>query len=685
MTGLRASSLGGPFGTPNRIHVLSFVILVAFLLVALPSEAIRASAAALDSADFCASARNKTGAVVISEGHEQYNVTWDALLRVCENLTVRFFVLFPMSEQHFYVQFCYQRWSSDSTTVYHWGPIELCFPPALLGYFPKELMDMLVDSGSGHKAGGGLYISDLTNDTKGWGSCRMDVRLLPGTPYVTRQDGEWIGNIIGIKKYTYVFYGSLGSYIPFLNYNYSQGWGVFYDSILTTQARGGMDWGFHRDIYHSLYVHSYPVYSGPFNDTGDPKLEATNNLLRNFRKIVASFVASGNPLRWLAAALSSPSDIVVALEPNSTASDRDLFEGRLRDVYYAFRNSRFPVRNPDVKDPRYLEQYIPALTGAPFPLQPNEFPQVLRDYPYADEVWATRPYLRQLEKNPFVNVVGIKEAMNVTTSAGETFSIFKVSVRGISAYQNDWKKLFQTGTLPTDHPLLKLLQDETICCAANKTQLLIAAAIDVVELAKVLPSAEARQMSVVSTVANVSWILPFKESVIPRWASHGLTRFSINRLGWRWTPFAETASSVGISEAVQYVRLLPLPVYPRCPRSSIRESNLMPTSSSMQLFESPSYQESWQEGAGYAMEAILDSALKLAGAAALRDGVSVSIPKILANLNPRTIVEAYIGTPLAPDVNMKALLDAAAAKNWPLAYSILHPTLNPERVAGKAL
>lgn len=445
-----------------------------------------------------------------------------------------------------------QKWTKESVVTYHWGPIDLCVAPAVLGYFPEEMMTELVEHGGKFLAGGGLYVSDKQIDTMSYGSCRLDVALTLGSPYVTVGDEGWIAELLGIEKYVEKYYPSLGGRFPLFNYHYISVWSVFYNASLTTNVTAGKEMAFHQDVFRTMFQTMYPVYSGIGSAAGGPKITAINSLIGNLREIVLGYIGSENPLRWLAALQQSPTDILGFLQPNATSRDWDLLEKLLVDSLNSKKKIDFPNSNRTLIDEQFLTYYIPILMGGPVPLTPAGYWEVIRDHPYTDEVWATGTYLRFLETSPFVDVVSIKETMNVTTSAGEKFSLSKVLVRGISAYrESDWKKLFQSGVLPSDGPLLKLLLDDTICCASNKTQLLIIDALRAIGS----KGPTVRGLSeVVSAAFNLSWVLPFKESAVPPWISRSLARFSFNDLPYYWNPAGDHAAYSGMAEAIQHVR-----------------------------------------------------------------------------------------------------------------------------------
>lgn len=438
--------------------------------------------------------------------------------------------------------------------MYHWGPIDLCVPPALLGYFPDSIMQFLVANGGGNVAGGGLYVSDSPQDTHYYGSCRVDVTLTPGTPYVDPTDNSWLAPLLGLSEseVKYVYPG-IGTRLPLLNHHYMLKWSVFYSASLTGNATGGVALNFHNDIFPTLFSSMYPVYNGTGSEVGGPKIRALNTLLQNARQIILSYMAAENPIRWVAAALRAHNDIRQVLQPNTTSRDWCLFESVFVNSWSVNSRLKLPPFNPGFDNPAFLELYVPALMGGPVPLLSENIPNVMRDYPYSEMVWATKPYLAFLEGSPFVNVVGIKETMNISTTANHTFSIFKVAVRGISAFESDWKKLFQLGFISNDHPILKLLLDDSICCETNKTQLLIATVLS--QLGRTATNASSSDTpEIVSLASHLSWILPFKDAVVPAWMSRSLLRFFLNRISYLWTKTESPMDFAGMSESIQHVR-----------------------------------------------------------------------------------------------------------------------------------
>lgn len=79
----------------------------------------------------------------------------------------------------------------------------------------------------------------------------------------------------------------------------------------------------------------------------------------------------------------------------------------------------------------------------------------------------------------------------------------------------------------------------------------------------------------------------------------------------------------------------------------------------------------WQTKASAALSDVIEPMLELGGRASLQDGVATDIAKLLSTVDVARTTNDYLvmwGSCYTP-----AALDAAASKNWPLAYSILFP------------
>lgn len=412
--------------------------------------------------------------------------------------------------------------------------------------------------------GGGLYVSDSLWDSIIYGACRMEVSMTTGTPYVSPSDDVWTAALLGVSTVDVKrYYSSLGRLFPLLNYHYSNDWSVFYSSDLTRRATGGTGFTYNTDLFNSLFNTMYPRYNDTWIQYDGPKLSLVNNFVQSMRQIVLSFIAAENPLRWLAAVQQSPDNYLHAIQPNASKDDWELFERVAANAWRVNRHLELPRYNDKTENAAFWEIYVPAIMGAPVPMTADSMFDVLRDYPYSEEVWATQTYLDYLEtENPFVNVVGVKETMNFTTSGNRTLSLFKVVVRGISAFQeSDWKKLFQLGVFSPDHPVLKLLTDPTICCEGNKTQLLVYNALRWLGHLQIRPVTPLPE-ELVEFYMRLSWILPFKESVIPSWMSRSLMRLFVNRIPYMEHRMEDFGDFLGMSEAVQYVRCAVLSAAP---------------------------------------------------------------------------------------------------------------------------
>lgn len=441
--------------------------------------------------------------------------------------------------------------------MYHWGPIDECVIPAVEGRYPEDQMKYFVSMSDFGVVGGGFYVSDLDRDTIVYGSCLIEVHVLLGTPFVELANLSLIASIIN-PNFTKNDMSTLGSVVPYMFHHYSQlnPWSVFYNVSVLTNVTAGNTMYASGDYLDTLYDSMYPVYRG--KATG-PKIVALNALLSNSRKITLAVLGADSPFIFADAFTRTPNTIWEALRPNASRADWKLLEDLLLRSRRIGLNDTYA--NLALREHDFLNIWMPVAMGAPLGLSPS---QALRDVPYADFVYATAPYLEYLQQNPFVNVVSFEIVENVTVTHPKVvvFPIYKVSVRGISAYnESDWRKMVDFGLIAEDDPLVKILPDPTISNAANKTQLLIHSALKSVRK-WLLAQGSFNETNLPQMLGDLLWILPYKETVVPHWISRAILKYSIN-----WVSLVPNIavpglkvlyefSWIGFLESVHHVRRL---------------------------------------------------------------------------------------------------------------------------------
>lgn len=434
--------------------------------------------------------------------------------------------------------------------MYHWGPIDECVIPAVLGYFPEEQMKKLVSRSQDGVVGGGFYVSEFPTDTMHYGSCLTQVQVVDGTPYSSQKNISMIASIIS-PKFNKNDMSTLGSAVPLMFYRYQTApWSVFYNASILTNITAGHAMHAVEDILETVLGSMYPVYRGIA--TG-PKIDALNSLIANVRRLIMAVVGADNPLSFAEAFARAPDTVWETLRPNATLRDWQLLEDLL--IRSRRIGSNLTYYDLAEREDDFLNIWMPVAMGAP--LSPS-LALALRDVPYSEFVYATLPYLEYLQQNPFVNIYSVEIAENVTVPFTKlVFPIYKVGVRGISAYDEaDWAKMIKLGVIAGDDPLVKILSDPSVCCAANKTQLLVQSALKGVRK-WLLSQKFFDETTLQQTISYLSWILPYKESVVPRWVSRSLLKYSINTVSL--VPRSEIMFEfawMGFTESVLHVRHL---------------------------------------------------------------------------------------------------------------------------------
>eukprot|EP01122_Echinamoeba_exundans_P003654 TRINITY_DN13730_c0_g1_i1.p1 TRINITY_DN13730_c0_g1~~TRINITY_DN13730_c0_g1_i1.p1 ORF type:complete len:611 (-),score=69.13 TRINITY_DN13730_c0_g1_i1:394-1998(-) len=528
--------------------------------------------------------------------------------------------------------------------MYHWGPIDLCIRPALLGYVPEDLMKFLVANGGTNVAGGGFYVADQPFGTSYYGSCRIDVHVPVGTP-VTREDDDAILSQLLRTGFERKMMSTLGDTLPLIYYHYMLTWSVFYNYQSLSNVSSASVVHFHEDIYDTFFSRMYPAWKGP--ETG-PQIDAINQLVAALRRIVLSIVGSENILHWAVAFLESPQNIGSVLRPNSTMEDWRQLE---RYVVQAFSSNLTAKYSPGIdKLPTFVDVYtrevLPTIIGGPTPIE--DLSAVFRDYPYSETVYASEEYLSFLQKHPLVTVVSVSLIGNFSFTKWATFntSFYEVHVRGLSAYGADWKKPFMTGFLPEDDPILKLLTNPTICCEANKTQLLIQRTLTAIATMKHNDS----KFEASTEISYLSWLLPMKESVVPKWVSRSLVKVAVDAVSVlrRHYP-SKKMENMAYSEPIFYF-----------------VSETVASSS----FVSNRWYKSNLASKGVA--AALEPALGKFGPAAMRNGEMPDLTALLGLIDPVAASQKIQYSLKVQDLKASSpLAKAVKANNWPLVFAAL--------------
>jgi hypothetical protein len=405
------------------------------------------------------------------------------------------------------------------------------------------------------------------------------------------------------------------------------------------------------------------VWRGPEKGS---QVDATNHLLAALRRIVVSVIGAENVLHWATGFVESPDNIEAALRPNSTLADWEQLEQLVARAFSSNLTAKYSpgIDNLQLYIDTYIKELVPSILGGPVPIQ--DIAAVLRDYPFSETVYASEAYLAFLQKHPFVTIISSTVMGNLSFPNYEysfNTSYFEVKLRGLSAFGADWKKPFVTGFFSEDDPLLKVLTDPTVCCEANKTQLLIQRALATIATQKY----SIGNLPPTCDISSLTWLLPIKESIVPKWVSRSLLKVSVDSISLlRHDRPNKKMTYLGYHDSLFHVRctfvlivVLLLMFY--C--QFVESTNVTRRFTSTQ----------WIDRTDRSVSFLLDPPLRTFGPRAIQQGEMPDAAVLRSLISPIEAASKQVGESLSLQdlVPSSPLSKAVKARNWPLVLGIL--------------